>query len=549
MKYNQAMRHLALSCAGLYRWLMLLSALLILASPAPVFPEDQSSSWTVYYISPSGNDWNNGKSVDKPFKTFAHAFDKMSAGDELILQDGVYSEPAGTGYISYTDYTQGVGGSRSGQIPSGLSNERMTYVHAMNPGKVTVIGELFIGRSSRKDSYIRIQGITFEGGGRLFNTSHVIIKDCGFHGGFSIGTNDHPHGNEYNLIEDVWIWASGERIIAINYRSRFNVWRRVLVRGDGCGKEFCRGESNPNVGITVYDSSNVSLQNVMVVDRILAPGDEPYGDFAVAQHSKGKHFFGKSEWLGTISLRAPDTGYYMEPDHDGVVDPTIRISNAVAWDAAHLGFNLSRAGTNNELENLTVRALGGDGVRIAPSLTSGSLRNVISVDAPRNGINSRYPFSHVNVYNARQGAYRQNHCSTGCFSSNPRADGKIPSLKYLVRIEPGSRLKGSGYQGNDIGANVLFRYGADGSRHNDPDFNKLTTKPLWPWPNEARIKNEMCEKTGVTRGFCKAKSLTDYIWEYLGNPKPDDIYAPSAPAAGMKPLPEGVRGGLISAAP
>ena len=176
--------------------------------------------------------------------------------------------------------------------------------------------------------------------------------------------------------------------------------------------------------------------------------------------------------------------------------PTIRISNAIAWDAAQLGFNLARAGTNNALENLTVRALGGDGVRIAPALTSGTLRNVISVDAGRDGINSRYPFSHVNVHNAGLAPYRQNACSAGCYTSDPRADGGIPSLKYLLRIEPGSKLKGSGHGGADIGANVLYRYGMDGSRHGDPGFNALTSAPLWPWPNEERIKTEMCEKTG-----------------------------------------------------
>ena len=531
------------------RWLAILAALLAFICSPHALSEDRSAAWTTFYISPTGNDWNTGKSADKPFKTFAQAFDKMSGGDELVLLDGVYSEPLGTGYISYTDHSRSIGGSRSGQIPSGVDAGRMTYVRALNPGKVTVTGKLVIGRSFRKDRYIKIQGITFEGGGSLYNTSHVTIKDCGFHGPFSIGTNDHKQGNEYNLVEDVWIWASGERIIAINYRARFNVWRRVLVRGDGCGKPECRGSSNPNVGITVYDSSDVSLQNVMVVDRALARGDEPYGDFAVAQHSRGAHFFGRSEWLGTISLRAPDTGYYMEPDHGGTIDPTIRISNAIAWDAAQLGFNLSRAGTNNELENLTVRAGGGDGVRIAPSLASGTLRNVISVDASRKGINSRYPFSHVNVYNADQGAYQQNACSTACYTSDPRADGGIPSLKYLLRIEPGSKLKGRGYGGADIGANVLYRYGVDGSRHGEPDFNALTDTPLWPWPNEDRIKTEMCEKTGVTRGFCRARSLTHYLWEYLGQPMPTDPYAPPVTSVETKQSPNNARGGLIDAMP
>lgn len=295
----------------------------------------------------------------------------MAGGDELILLDGTYSEIAGTGYISYL-------GNGSGQPPSGPNINNLTYIHALNPGNVSIQGGLFLGHSTRKDSFIKIQDLTFEGSGDLYNTSYVTLKDCGFHGPFSIGTNDHNNGNEYNLIEDVWVWASGERIITINYRAHHNVWRRVLVRGDGCGTSSCTGSGNPNVGISVYNSMDVSLQNVMVVDRILASGDEPYADFAVAQHDPGP-LFGRAEWLGTISLKAPDHGYYMEPDTS--VDQTIKISNALAWDAAGGGFNIARTGTNNLLENLTAYGRTDDGVRIAPELTSGILRNVISVNA------------------------------------------------------------------------------------------------------------------------------------------------------------------------
>ncbi len=517
------MRHskIAFNC---WRVLILAFACLTLSCTS-LATQDENTPATIYYISPSGSNWNNGKSADAPFKSFAHAFNKMSAGDELILLDGSYSEAAGTGYISYTDYSTHVGGSNTDQIPSGINGSRPTYVHAQNPGKVTVIGQLFLGRSTRKDSFIKIQGITFEGGGSLFNADYVTIKDCGFHGSLGVGSNDHNQGSDHNLIEDVWVWASGVRIIAINYRSRFNVWRRVLVRGDGCGKPACRGGGNPNVGITVYDSSNISLQNVMVVDRVLAKGDDPYADFAVAQHTPGAYLFGKNEWLGTLSLRAPDTGYYMEPDRDGTLDPTIRIVNAIAWDAAELGFNLRRAGTNNFLENLTVRALGGDGVRIAPELESGVLRNIISVDAGRYGINSNYVPSYVNVTNAKLEPYRQTNCSVGCYSINPLAGANAP-LKHLVRIETNSALKAKGYQGADIGANLLYRYGVDGARYGETGFNALTNKPLWPWPNEARIQKEMCEHAGVTRGFCQKPSLTRYIWEYLGHPMPANPYQP-----------------------
>jgi hypothetical protein len=478
---------------------------------------------TTYYLSPTGSDSNDGRSLSTPRKSFAKAFSSMSGGDELILLDGTYSAAAGTGYINY----QGTG---SAQPPSGTSLNNVTYVHALNPGNVTIQGGLFIGRSTRKDSFIKIQGITFEGGGSLYNTSYVTVKDCGFHGSFAIGTNDHDNGNDYDLIEDVWIWTSGARIIAINYRSHHNVWRRVLVRGDGCGTSGCSGSGNPNVGITVYNSMDVSLQNVMVVDRILAATDEPYGDFAVAQHAPGPDF-GRAEWLGTLSLNSPDTGYYMEPDAGGTVDPTIKIANAVAWDSAGWGFNIARSGTNNLMENLTAYARNGDGVRIAPELTSGTLRNVISVNAGRYGINSSYKPSYANVYNARSGAYNNTTCSTACYTSNPLVDGVTASLKHIVRIESNSLLKALGFGGTDIGANVLYRYGSDGKRFGDTGYNTLTATPLWPWPNEDRIKREMC--TSTTRGFCSTGqrlgnlgpvTLTTYIWEYLDNPIPSGIY-------------------------
>jgi hypothetical protein len=487
-----------------------------------------------YFISPTGSNANSGLLSTAAWKTFAKAFSTMAGGDELILLDGTYSAAAGTGIMHWDT---GTFGAASAQPPSGTSLSAMTYVHALNPGSVTINGELFIGRSTRKDSFIKIQGITFEvdpvtkiGGGQLYNADYVTIKECGFHGGFGIGTNDHDQFADNNLIEDVWIWAAGERIIAINYRSHNNVWRRVVVRGDGCGTASCTGSGNPNVGITVYDSNNISLQNVIVVDRVLAAGDESYSDFAVAQHTPDvRYYFGQNEWLGTLSLKAPDAGYQMEPDAGATLDPTIKISNAVAFNPADLGFNLARAGTNNLLENLTVVASGFDGIRVAPELTTGIVRNAIVAGAGNFGINSKYKPTFVDVFNTAGGDYNQTTCTTGCLTSNPRADG---SLQFLTRIETGSTLKGAGFGGADIGANILFRYGADGTRVGENNYNTLSAVSLWPWPNQDRIKKEMCVESGVTRGFCatgkqldgvKPVTLTSYIWEALGNQIPAGV--------------------------
>ena len=492
---------------------------------------DQGCLGATYYLSPTGNNANAGTSAASPWRTFAKAFGAMAPGDTLILLDGTYGTATGTGYISYV-------GTNSAQPKSGLNARDMTVIRAQNPGNVKIVGSLFIGRSTRKDQFIKVQGITFKGYNQLYNADYVVLKDCGFEGGLSIGSNDHNMFSDHNLIEDVWIWAAGERVIAINYRSHFNVWRRVVVRGDGCGLAACQGDGNPNVGITVYDSSDISFQNVIVVDRILLSGDEPYGDFASAQHTADpRYYFGRNEWLGTMSIKAPDVGYYIEPDAGHTHNPTVKMQNAIAWDSASEGFNLARAGTGNVLEYITANTRSVDtlasAIRVAPDMPSGGiLRSVMATGTGRFGINSKYPPTFANVFGTwSQSAYNQTTCTGTCFTDNPRADTPGPSLKYITRIEAGSKLKGSGHAGGDIGANVLFRYGADGSRFGESGYNTLTTISLWPWPNEARIKAEMCATT--TRGFCSAGkrldgvnnvTLTSYIWEYLGTPLPPGIY-------------------------
>jgi hypothetical protein len=82
-----------------------------------------------------------------------------------------------------------------------------------------------------------------------------------------------------------------------------------------------------------------------------------------------------------------------------------------------------------------------------------------------------------------------------------------------------------------VGATIEHRYGSSGLRYGAAGFDTLTDVPLWPWPNEDRIKREMCAST--TRGFCSTGkrldgsnpiTLTSYVWETLGNPIPAGIY-------------------------
>jgi hypothetical protein len=110
---------------------------------------------------------------------------------------------------------------------------------------------------------------------------------------------------------------------------------------------------------------------------------------------------------------------------------------------------------------------------------------------------------------------------------NPQTNG----LKYITRIEADSNLSKEG-SGGQIGAQVVDGIGADGAFKGDANWNADTGTSLWPWPNEARIKQEMCANAGITRGFCAdTTSLTHYIWNYLGNGCPVCSLSPGTPVS------------------
>lgn len=69
-----------------------------------------------YYVATNGNDSNNG-SVDYPFKTIQHAADTVTAGDTVIVKDGIY-----------TNYTNHLGDLNCVYVTAnGTSDEPITF--------------------------------------------------------------------------------------------------------------------------------------------------------------------------------------------------------------------------------------------------------------------------------------------------------------------------------------------------------------------------------------------------------------------------------------
>jgi len=76
---------------------LLASVLVILAceasntSVAPNKEVNSSSNGVTYYVSPLGNNNEQGTLIEKPFQTVQYAIDKMSSGDTLVVMDGLYT--------------------------------------------------------------------------------------------------------------------------------------------------------------------------------------------------------------------------------------------------------------------------------------------------------------------------------------------------------------------------------------------------------------------------------------------------------------------------
>jgi hypothetical protein len=301
-----------------------------------------------FYLSPDGSNSNNGTSAETPWKTFAKAAAAMTAGKRLGLLDGTYSIAGGTGIFNF----QGTGSANN--FPNGLSKNAPTEICAVNPGHAIIDGTdgfenaaIWIGRSSRKDSNLKFRGLKVIGAVVFYNTDHCYVKETGIQGELGIGTNDVVNGatltNTFNLIEDSWIWNYGSRVSCTNYQAHGTVFRRIVIRGDGGGP--VSGGGHPNVGVTFYNSRNCSMQNVLVVDRLLT-GGEAYADFASAQHDSGapdqtSFYLGNNEWLGCGSINSEDSAFVFEGDHAVSGVPTWTIRNCFTDKG---GFNCNPGG-------------------------------------------------------------------------------------------------------------------------------------------------------------------------------------------------------------
>jgi len=311
------------------------------------------------------------------------------------------------------------------------------------------------------------------------------VHDCFF--GNSDSTNYAIHlsvTGTGHLIEDVWSCGRGRGIIAYGNK---HIFRRYVVRLDSYTG------NQGYVGVTLYDCDDTTVENCIAIDFNPAP---TAFDWKGGFRSRDQTVRRDQRYFGNIAMRTLYDGF--RPVCTDMVD-------CLAIDVAGRG-GIDEDNFYNQrlIDRCTVVNSSRAGILLNGSKVQNSLLVNVS------GGNTAGERCHYDRATSPGG--------TGVTTGNS-------GLLYPVRIEAGSPCKGTGVGGADRGANILYRY-RDGV---------LTAEPLWPWPNEARIREDFRTDFGLpnaARGFCadgvdawgQPHSLTRYVWQALGNRIPAGIY-------------------------
>lgn len=421
---------------------------------------------TTYYLAPApaGSDSNPGTSA-QPWATFIHAFSRMQAGQVLEVKNGVYNQNLGTWVWS--------GGNMVpvSQPPNGNPNAP-TIVRGESVGGVTINGSLsVIGWS-----YVNIENFTFTNGGAIDGGSRYIeVRRSGFNGG--IGT---AHSS-YILKEDIWAWGSNRYVIS-NYQANHIVDHRVIARLDNMGS----APTLPVGAISQYETDYSVIAHGLFFD-VTGTFQQPY---ALVYSSRPP--IGMNRLYGLIGFNAGTQLGGIYPGDAG--GGGHEINNSVIHGTSSYGVNFNSPGPNQVL-NSTI--FGNSGAAISGHHNITVANNILLNNA--GGVSATIVSCSNNLLAA-------SGIMGGCTGNDTTT---VPTILYLPR----SPIAGKG-------ANIESRYNIGLS--NGEYTITGTTDPLWPWPHEAIIKRDMC--AGTTTGWCATnKSLTRYIWEYLGNSCPVDI--------------------------
>lgn len=501
------------------------------------------SEAVTFYVSNAGNNSTGNGSAISPWQTIGYGVSHIGGSDILIVKDGTYS--------GKENFISGV--------PDGLPGA-YTIIKAENPFGVRITkgsDDLFYNDNALRivgNSYIEIEGFVFDisddstppsvasvSGSDHIKIKKFIVKRSGLIDQYAniVAVSG---GSTYVLLEDCGVVGAmryGIYLGGTADTSRYNIVRRCVVRND------YSNSTQPKASFAVYgNNSGYGIRDVLFQNTITIDGQNTW------------------DGTGDPSSRATYAGYYNPKNAANVTyQGTMVLNNYGYWGGMGIkelggtGINLNNCVIWDSGENYGLRLSGNqDYVNINKCTIGGNITGYYHASSPIGNhiLKNTLFYNNTSLFanNYGWGTETNNGFNPVGQSRGTNPIASTDSLDYITRIETGSAWDGAADDGGDVGANILNKWGADGTLWGETGYDQLTGNSLWPWPYESYIKEVFSETnpspagsypvtSEAGRGFTSAgnglyggpKTLTSYIWEYLGNPCPAGICTISSDTA------------------
>ena len=463
-----------------------------------------AASTETYFISPTGLDSNEGNSPTTAWLTFDHAVGQLQPGDRLLLVDGRYTR-ATTG-LPEIDCSALGGNSSNGTsgapITLAAQNERRAHLDTSS-----VLNEPHRAFQMTDCSHWNIEGLHVEGTQGLetgsilmiiVRSDHIVLRRLLVHGS---NTCTNSHLLSLNISDEVLVEESEfydfHRHGIHGFHSTNLTYRRNYVNGDN-GNATCAGyQNNGQLGdepLSFYTADSSLMENNVTENS-------GYGLTGSASNQvSGVDPVGIHDdlWIGNISLN-PFRGIQV---HGRCWEAPVgscpwvneaannRIENNVfyfdlAFRQAQFGISagdqIAFTAINNSVLGSQPKSVGtgvigplsghstlyqsGQSVSFTNTLVTHSIISGFDVTDYDDDPEATWSSSSLNIFNNRDGPPIA--APTAADAAATRIDPDLGGC--IVFIPESSPMSGAGADGEDIGANVLFRY-QDGV---------LTDRTLW----------------------------------------------------------------------
>jgi hypothetical protein len=513
-----------------FSFFLLSAAILLWTSPDAAFA-------ATFHVATTGNNQKGNGSAAKPWASIGHGIRQLKGGDTLVVRAGVYQ---GTDQFMNTRLSPIANGTR--EAFTTIKAEVPFSVRIQNGGALKYQDAMVSLAAGTQ--YVHIDGFIFDMVDTYYPSMMVSIDGSFNKLTRSIfrreGSIDEYAGwvlvnGKYNLVEDcAGVGAARYGFITGGPESGAtnNIFRRCVARVDYTNSQ------QPKAAFSVYGNNTTNavrdmlFQNCMVIDSHRGPSqrEDNYGGFYFSKNATNVTVQG-----GVVLNTEVGHAAYFLKEQQG---QNIRIEHSIAWDVRGHQYFAGLRANGDAGESL-----------ILNHLTIGKLSAAFyNKDKAAQRVLKNSLFSEVGKMTFQDNGWTAETHNAFSPSGLSRGRSSVTSdvkLKYLTRAEPASGLYRKADDGQDIGANLTRRYGVSGTLWGEAGYDQLAGEPLWPWPYEEQIKAVFAQKNNPPPGFMPATNetvrgftvatdafgqpmtLTRYIWQYLGNPIPPEIYAGS----------------------